>query len=302
MDPWLLTSEKISLKSDLKKIPGAGWAMGCGSYLFLNRNFQADRRVIEQMIKYYADSQFKYQILLFPEGTDRGERAARISNEYAENNGLPKYDYVLHPRTVGFNYLLELMRKNNYIDYVYDVTVAYAHSIISSELELCKTGNFPESVHFDTGNFPESVHFDVCKYPISDVIGEEPDNEVAKERGSAWLLDLWKAKEQRLKKFYSEKDPEKRKLKPSGEQFVWPVETRGIGYIVAFAIWILTSVMWVYFALNSLLVDIYIVAAVSFYFRYLYRRCRLLLLICVQVSWWRGVPPNGVVLRQTVLL
>ena len=24
MDPWLLVSEKISLKSDLKKIPGAG--------------------------------------------------------------------------------------------------------------------------------------------------------------------------------------------------------------------------------------------------------------------------------------
>ena len=30
MDPWLLTTEKISLKAGLKQIPGAGWAMGCG--------------------------------------------------------------------------------------------------------------------------------------------------------------------------------------------------------------------------------------------------------------------------------
>ncbi|TKR89341.1 hypothetical protein L596_013462 [Steinernema carpocapsae] len=254
MDPWLLTSEKISLKADLKKIPGAGWAMGCGSYMFLNRNLQADLKVIEQMINYYADSQKTYQILLFPEGTDRGERATRISHEFADNNGLDRYEYVLHPRTAGFNHLVELMRKNNYIDYIYDVTVGYSHSIIANELDLVKTGNFPENVHFD-----------VCKYKISDVIGKDPTEDEAKERGSQWLLDLWKAKEARLKAFYEVEDKNKRRLEPSGERFAWPVETRGLGYMVAFLVWILTSFMWLYFAWASLLVDVYIFAAVVFY-------------------------------------
>lgn len=49
--------------------------------------------------------------MLFPEGTDRGERATRISHKFADENGLDRYDYVLHPRTTGFSFILEEMRK-----------------------------------------------------------------------------------------------------------------------------------------------------------------------------------------------
>ena len=92
-----------------------GWAMGCNAYIFLNRNYEHDQNTIRSLIKYYKDSGFNYQMLLFPEGTDRGERAARISDEFAAKHGLPKYNYVLHPRTTGFNFILNQMRKSRLI-------------------------------------------------------------------------------------------------------------------------------------------------------------------------------------------
>ncbi|KIH50834.1 hypothetical protein ANCDUO_19084, partial [Ancylostoma duodenale] len=143
-------------------------------------------------------------LLLFPEGTDRGARAAAQSNAFARENGLPQYDYVLHPRTTGFNYLLDVMRKSNYISYVYDVTVAYEDVIVDTEMRLLKEGVFPKNVHFD-----------VKKYDISD-IPTDP------EKSADWLKQLWHAKERRLKKFY-EAESHKRRLDPSGEGYMWPV-------------------------------------------------------------------------------
>ena len=90
----------------------SGWAMGCNSYIFLNRNYDHDQKVLASVLKYYKDAGFNYQLLLFPEGTDRGERAAKISDTFAAKHGLPKYNHVLHPRTAGFNYILNQMRKS----------------------------------------------------------------------------------------------------------------------------------------------------------------------------------------------
>uniref|UniRef100_A0A914R2I1 Phospholipid/glycerol acyltransferase domain-containing protein n=1 Tax=Parascaris equorum TaxID=6256 RepID=A0A914R2I1_PAREQ len=63
MDPWLLTSEKISLKGILKYLPGAGWAMGCNAYMFLDRSFDNDSSRIMRMIDYYANSGLNYQVI-----------------------------------------------------------------------------------------------------------------------------------------------------------------------------------------------------------------------------------------------
>ncbi|CAI4231528.1 unnamed protein product [Auanema sp. JU1783] len=243
MDPFLLTTEKISLKAPLKKIPGAGWAMGCGSYIFLERSFESDKSTIESMMEYYAESNNTYQLLLFPEGTDRGERAMKLSNEFADKNGLPHYENVLHPRTTGFNYFIDLMQKHNYISYVYDVTLAYEDHVVESELQLLKEGKFPKNIHFD-----------VKKYDISD-LPATPD-----ER-SNWLTSLWKEKESRLKRFYDGDH----KLEPSGERFVWPVLTRGLGYYVTFAFWIFSCILWLYLTYYYTLVKLYVLAAICFY-------------------------------------
>lgn len=100
------------LQAPLKKIPGAGWAMSSGSYIFLDRNFEKDKPILDRILQYFSATNNKYQILLFAEGTDKGERATRLSHAFAAKNGLPRYHYVLHPRTTGFKYLLELMKKS----------------------------------------------------------------------------------------------------------------------------------------------------------------------------------------------
>ena len=55
---------------------------------------------------------FVFQVLLFPEGTDLTARTRARSDEFAKKNGLPSYEYCLHPRTTGFTYLASLMRQS----------------------------------------------------------------------------------------------------------------------------------------------------------------------------------------------
>ncbi|VDL82359.1 unnamed protein product [Nippostrongylus brasiliensis] len=241
IDPLLLTTEKISLKAPLKRIPGAGWAMSAGSYIFLERSFERDKTNMAEIIEYYKKSGNIYQLLLFPEGTDRGVRAAAQSEAYAKKNGLCVYDYVLHPRITGFNYLLNLMRQQNYISYIYDITLAYEDVIIDSEMTLLKEGVFPKNVHFD-----------IKRYNI-DEIPTDP------QQSGKWLTDLWQGKEKKLKELRGIS-----KSYPSlAVQF--QVKTQGIGYYLTAALWITKSAVWLYLMYLYNSVRIYVLFVSLFY-------------------------------------
>ncbi|CAB3396995.1 unnamed protein product [Caenorhabditis bovis] len=244
MDPWLLISEKISLKAPLKRIPGAGWAMSCGSYIFLERNFENDKPELEKMIKYYAEMGKNYQILLFVEGTDKGERATNLSHAYADKMGLERYEHVLHPRTTGFTFLLDLMKKEYKLKNVYDLTIAYDGEIIDTEMKMVKEGLFPKKVHVD-----------VKRVEIEDILEENP---------SQWLTQLWKSKEDRLRRFYDQNE-ENRVLEASGDRFVWPEALTGTGYVVAFSFWCVATLCWILYIYSSIWVKMYAIAAIGFY-------------------------------------
>lgn len=83
--------------------------MGCSAYIFMNRCYEQDQQIIKHLLKYYKDSSNNYQLLLFPEGTDFNSFAIESSNNFADKNGFPHYNYVLHPRTTGLNYILNNM-------------------------------------------------------------------------------------------------------------------------------------------------------------------------------------------------
>lgn len=53
---------------------------------------------------------FLLQILLFPEGTDLTKETKERSDKFAEKSDLPKYDFVLHPRTTGFTHIMQEMK------------------------------------------------------------------------------------------------------------------------------------------------------------------------------------------------
>ncbi|XP_054964072.1 lysocardiolipin acyltransferase 1 isoform X3 [Pan paniscus] len=106
-----LRLEKICLKASLKGVPGFGWAMQAAAYIFIHRKWKDDKSHFEDMIDYFCDIREPLQLLIFPEGTDLTENSKSRSNAFAEKNGLQKYEYVLHPRTTGFTFVVDRLRE-----------------------------------------------------------------------------------------------------------------------------------------------------------------------------------------------
>ncbi|XP_027706324.1 lysocardiolipin acyltransferase 1 [Vombatus ursinus] len=178
-----LRLEKICLKSSLKSVPGFGWAMQAAAYIFIHRRWKDDKSHFENMLNYFCDIQEPLQLLIFPEGTDLTENSKAKSNEFAEKNGLEKYEYVLHPRTTGFTFVVECLKEGNNLDAIHDITVAYPHNIPQTEKHLL------------SGNFPKEIHFHISRYPLETL----PDS---KEELQVWCHKRWQEKEERLRAFY----------------------------------------------------------------------------------------------------
>ncbi|XP_022369337.1 lysocardiolipin acyltransferase 1 [Enhydra lutris kenyoni] len=178
-----LRLEKICLKASLKSVPGFGWAMQAAAYIFIHRKWKDDQSHFEDIIDYFCDIREPVQLLLFPEGTDFTENSKARSNEFAEKNGLPKYEYVLHPRTTGFTFVVERLREGKNLNAVHDITVAYPHSIPQTEK------------HLILGDFPKEIHFHVHRYPVDAL-------PVSREDLQLWCHRRWEEKEERLRAFY----------------------------------------------------------------------------------------------------
>ncbi|KAM8945391.1 lysocardiolipin acyltransferase 1 [Pelodytes ibericus] len=178
-----LRLEKICLKSSLKAVPGFGWAMQVAAFIFIHRKWEDDKNHFEAMLDYFCDIKEPLQLLIFPEGTDLTENTKARSNKFAEKNELQKYDYVLHPRTTGFTFIVDRLREGNNLDAIHDITVAYPHNIPQTEK------------HILNGNFPKEIHFHVRRYPVNSL-------PASKDELQLWCQERWQEKEDRLRAFY----------------------------------------------------------------------------------------------------
>lgn len=178
-----LRLEKICLKSTLKAVPGFGWAMQIAAFIFIHRKWEEDKSHFEAMLDYFCDIKEPLQLLIFPEGTDLTENTKARSNEFAEKNSLEKFEYVLHPRTTGFTFIVHRLREGNNLDAIHDITVAYPHNIPQTEKHILR------------GNFPKEIHFHVRRYPVSCLPASKEDLQL-------WCQERWKEKEVRLRTFY----------------------------------------------------------------------------------------------------
>ncbi|XP_042327904.1 lysocardiolipin acyltransferase 1 [Sceloporus undulatus] len=181
-----LRLEKICLKSSLKGIPGFGWAMQVAAFIFIHRKWEEDKNHFENMLDYFCDIHEPLQLLIFPEGTDLTDNTKARSNAFAEKNGLQKYEYVLHPRTTGFTFIVERLRDGNNLDAIHDITVAYPQNIPQTEKHLLY------------GNFPKEIHFHVQRYPVQAL-------PASREQLQVWCQKRWEEKEKRLRLFYEGK-------------------------------------------------------------------------------------------------
>ncbi|KAL7071900.1 hypothetical protein ACQ4LE_008497 [Meloidogyne hapla] len=186
MNPWLMTRNRIALKELLRHAPGAGFGMQGLIYVFLKRDFEIDSARMARAVDYYADMGQPYQILMFPEGTDKTAHTSAQSDRYADREGLPRLKHLLYPRTAGFVHLVQKMRQRNYLTSVYDVTIAYpCNEIVQNEAEMLLRGKLSSQVHYAIRRFDQN------ELPKMD------------EELHEWLLKIWADKERRLNDFYN---------------------------------------------------------------------------------------------------
>ncbi|XP_062981674.1 lysocardiolipin acyltransferase 1-like [Elgaria multicarinata webbii] len=181
-----LRLEKICPISSLKGIPGFGWAMQVAAFIFVQGKWEEDRNHFENMLDYFCDIHQPLQLLFFPEGIDLTDNTKARSNNYAEKNGLQKYEYVLHPRTTGFTFIVERLRDGNNLDAIHDITVAYPQNIPQTEKHLLY------------GNLPKEIHLHVRRYPVQAL-------PASREELQLWCQKRWEEKEERLRLFYEGK-------------------------------------------------------------------------------------------------
>ena len=154
--------------------------MSC--HLFIKRNWKTDKREFQKKLYYFNAINYPTEIFLFPEGGDLTPKKRAISDQYADENKLPRYQYCIHPRTTGFEYAINALRDGG-LDAVYDVTIGFPDVLPKTEIDLWR------------GILPREVHFHIRQYDNKDV---PEDREELKQ----WLKDCWREKEKRLKLFY----------------------------------------------------------------------------------------------------
>ncbi|XP_036290754.1 lysocardiolipin acyltransferase 1 isoform X1 [Pipistrellus kuhlii] len=229
---------KVCLKASLKSVPGFGWAMQAAAYIFIHRKWKDDKSHFEDILDYFCDIREPLQLLIFPEGTDLTENSKARSNEFAEKNGLQKYEYVLHPRTTGFTFVVDRLREGKNLDAVHDITVAYPHNIPQTEKHILQ------------GDFPKEIHFHVNRYPVDALPTSKEDLEL-------WCHKRWEEKEERLRSFYQGE----RDFRLTGQPVVPPCKSELRVLVVKF----LSILYWVLFS-PAMCLLIYLYSLVRWYF------------------------------------
>lgn len=159
-----------------------GWCVQSCQHIFMHRKWEDDEKEMSTKLHYFNAINYPVQLLLFPGGRDLTEKSKARSDSFAEANGLPKYDYVLHPHTKGFVFAVAALKKVR-LDSIVDITVGYPDQIPLTE------------VHFLLGTIPREVHYYVERFAIEDL----PETEKGLEE---WCREQWRVKEERLRYFY----------------------------------------------------------------------------------------------------
>lgn len=160
--------------------------MQCIRFIFLSRNWSTDEKLLKEGISWFSETDFPIQLLFFPEGTDLSPANKEKGHKYAEKNNLPKYEYVLHPRTKGFWQCVEEMRKFKEPPTLVNISVGYVGPMPQNEQDIA------------AGVWPTEIHFLAKQEPLASLPSDE-------EGLAQWLKKSWLEKEKELKIFYSQK-------------------------------------------------------------------------------------------------
>ncbi|KAG5897509.1 hypothetical protein JTB14_030007 [Gonioctena quinquepunctata] len=119
----LLGNCKAYAKKIVQYIPVLGWGWKCSEFVFLERNFDKDKDVINKQITELAEHPDPMWLLLFPEGTRFTKKKHEAAIEFAQKHNLPQLKCHLLPRTKGFIASLPSMKGK--VPALYNIELAY---------------------------------------------------------------------------------------------------------------------------------------------------------------------------------
>ena len=98
--------------------------MQMSRFIYISRKWEKDEARIGKLLGYLGkhSSEHPYQVVLFPEGTNLTQSTLEKSKKYGEANNLKSLEYLLHPRTTGFTYIVQQMRESK----LYQFSSVYA--------------------------------------------------------------------------------------------------------------------------------------------------------------------------------
>jgi lysocardiolipin and lysophospholipid acyltransferase len=118
---------RFFLKRSFKNVPVGGWLVNLHKMCFLEKNYEKDKVTIETYLKDMRDKDIPHWLMLYPEGTFVTMNTRNIlekTQRYARENNLNVYEYVLNPRTKGFEICLNQENRKNF-KRVIDLTMAF---------------------------------------------------------------------------------------------------------------------------------------------------------------------------------
>ncbi|OXA44372.1 1-acyl-sn-glycerol-3-phosphate acyltransferase gamma [Folsomia candida] len=186
-------------KKVLQYVPIFGWSWKCQEFVFLDRNWEKDRKNLGRQLRALTQYPDPVWLSLFPEGTRFTSDKHAASMKIAAEKGLPLLKHHLLPRTKGFTASIPHLRGK--FDAIYDVVMAVE-----------KTCNNPASVVSMMEGKPLKIISLYRRIPMSQV----PDDET---EAAAWLQKLYQEKDKVLDnyekygKFVPEEDRDKEEYK-----------------------------------------------------------------------------------------
>lgn len=186
----LSSNLRVVLKDSLKKVPMFGIPMQCFAYLFLSRSWATDEPYIRQMVDRLKWLESSTVLQIYPEGTDLSPSSIEKSQAFAEARDLPKFHYVLNPRTTGLVAIKEMFGEGR-IESVVNVTLGYTYG----------KGKRPAELSLLTEDAPSKIHFLVQEHPMGgDSAWSVP---CESEAFANWIHQQFALKEQLLSRFYN---------------------------------------------------------------------------------------------------
>ncbi|KAK3577551.1 hypothetical protein CHS0354_026518 [Potamilus streckersoni] len=199
-------SIRFVLKDGLRFFPLYGFYFKQHSCIYVKRSGKFKPENAQRDLAKLKTNQLPTWLVIFPEGTrfkpDLQESKEKINISAVEQAS--KFDHVLIPRLKALQ--LSLQEIGDYVDAVYDVTIAYSNT------QDAKTGtrtSAPGMPEFLQRSSPE-VHVHFKKFLVSDVPKEE-------SKLKEWLFERFRHKDILLSHFYS-KNPEEQGKFPGNSQ------------------------------------------------------------------------------------